>query len=245
SLPSLAAEGAIALAMMAATIPLPSGAVSAAGGSSVAPGPWSPPGRQPIPFYIGNTAHEEIAEVYRASHLGDRVMLNRFAISTILARLASSGTANNPSAVRPRELQLEPDITNLTRFHLYEIKPQSQESIAASEASFYLGLFVGAGVPMTLGPVTEPGTSGIVPAPGGYYAFESPQPGVIVYQYRRGTYVPVPVPVESPSNEREPQSDFMRRMAAATGLSGAALIVYLIISEGTRVIPVRNLVPVP
>ena len=30
-----------------------------------------------------------------------------------------------------------------------------------------------------------------------------------------------------------------------TGLTGAALLAYLIISEGSRLIPARNLVPIP
>jgi hypothetical protein len=38
---------------------------------------------------------------------------------------------------------------------------------------------------------------------------------------------------------------FMDRMSKITGLTGTALIVYLIVSEGTRLFPPRNLVPVP
>lgn len=60
---------------------------------------------------------------------------------------------------------------------------------------------------------------------------------------------PVPQPARQPERapERRPQIDrgFMERMAAITGLTGTALIVYLIISEGSRLFPPRNLVPVP
>jgi hypothetical protein len=60
---------------------------------------------------------------------------------------------------------------------------------------------------------------------------------------------PVPVPVPAPEPERQParQVDrgFLDRMAAITGLTGTALIVYLIISEGSRLFPPRNLIPVP
>ncbi len=38
---------------------------------------------------------------------------------------------------------------------------------------------------------------------------------------------------------------FVRRMAELTGLSGAALMTYLIVSEGTRLFPPRNLIPIP
>jgi hypothetical protein len=34
-------------------------------------------------------------------------------------------------------------------------------------------------------------------------------------------------------------------MKDKTGLTGAALITYIIISEATRVIPVRNVIPAP
>lgn len=30
-----------------------------------------------------------------------------------------------------------------------------------------------------------------------------------------------------------------------TGLSGAALVIYILVSEGSRIVPVRNLIPVP
>ncbi|HEU4769355.1 MAG TPA: DUF4157 domain-containing protein [Pyrinomonadaceae bacterium] len=57
--------------------------------------------------------------------------------------------------------------------------------------------------------------------------------------------VPERVPERAP--ERAPVVDqtFMERMAAITGLTGTALIVYLIISEGSRLFPPRNLIPVP
>jgi hypothetical protein len=61
--------------------------------------------------------------------------------------------------------------------------------------------------------------------------------------------VPVPLPQPAPEEERRtsPEADrtFMERMAALTGLSGAALIAYLVISEGSRLFPPRNLIPVP
>ena len=44
----------------------------------------------------------------------------------------------------------------------------------------------------------------------------------------------------------KPSDDFVKKVAAFTGLSGGALITYIIISEGSRVlIPPRNLIPLP
>jgi RHS repeat-associated protein len=63
---------------------------------------------------------------------------------------------------------------------------------------------------------------------------------------------PPPVPVPAPEPERSPQpappsnSPFsLEYWQALTGLTGAALIAYLIVSEGSRLFPPRNLVPVP
>ncbi|MBE6742806.1 MAG: RHS repeat-associated core domain-containing protein [Ruminococcaceae bacterium] len=41
------------------------------------------------------------------------------------------------------------------------------------------------------------------------------------------------------------EPSFTEQIAAATGLTGTALIIYIVISEGSRVIPARNLIPVP
>jgi Domain of unknown function (DUF4157)/Novel toxin 16 len=58
---------------------------------------------------------------------------------------------------------------------------------------------------------------------------------------------PLPAPERAPEPERRPVVDksFMDRMAEITGLTGTALIAYLIVSEGSRLFPPRNLVPVP
>jgi hypothetical protein len=63
-------------------------------------------------------------------------------------------------------------------------------------------------------------------------------------EYRRDCLkekVPVKEPEKEPSKTNE---DFMRKMQELTGLTGVALIIYLIISEGSRLFPPRNLVPV-
>lgn len=48
-----------------------------------------------------------------------------------------------------------------------------------------------------------------------------------------------------PRQQPQPDPDFMERMSQITGLTGAALILYLIVSEGSRLFPPRNLVPIP
>ncbi|PVD53945.1 hypothetical protein DC498_00680 [Terrimonas sp.] len=63
--------------------------------------------------------------------------------------------------------------------------------------------------------------------------FQSTDPSPIFYPYPEGIRV---------ENEDE---DFMKKMEEITGLSGAALILYIIVSEGSRLFPPRNLVPIP
>lgn len=159
------------------------------------------------------------------------------------------------------EQLLKPDIVNMDRRHLYEIKSRSQAGLAVAEAAMYLGLFRKAGVKMDLGPINDPGVIGIIPAPGGHYAFQAIAPGAIVYDYRKGRYDPkaAPAPVPAPAPARQstrvptmapgmpPASDpaFMEKMSELTGLTGAALFIYVLISEGSRFFPPRNLVPIP
>lgn len=51
--------------------------------------------------------------------------------------------------------------------------------------------------------------------------------------------------VKARQSKPEVSPDFMKKMAEITGLTGTALLMYIIISEGSRLFPPRNLVPVP
>lgn len=231
----------IAATLQTATMPMAAAAASAP--TPVGPGSWSPPGNQPIPFYIGNEAHVAIALRYVAAHAGQQVFTNSVPFSTILGRMPGA----RPSAVGASDLALRPDIANVTLRQIYEIKPATQVADAQAKLNLYLGIFQTAGVPMNPGAQTEPGAAGIVEAPGGYYIYECPVPGIILYQYHRGQYVPTSVPV--PQQQQAPQparNGFWHHMQQVTGFTGAALVIYVIVSEGSRVaFPLRNLIPAP
>ena len=94
------------------------------------------------------------------------------------------------------------DIANLTRRHLYEIKPAKWQALGKAEAALYVAAFAAAGLAMGFGPTNEPGTSGVIPAPGGWYTFRSPEPGVITYDYSQPPRVRVRVPVRAPATTR-------------------------------------------
>ena len=201
----------------------------------VDPGPWEPPGEQPIPFYIGNEAHKGIARTYEAAHPGDDVRSNALPISSLFQILNRLGHTPNAGALNETEIGLMPDITNLARLHLYEIKPVAALALGAAKAALCVGLFGRAGIAMQLGPMTEPGTSGGLPAPGGVYMFWSPEPGVIVYQYRKGRLVPVPVPEPEPVRVRrwrfelQPMTQQQQQAVATLTFGGALLLIAMIL----------------
>ncbi|GAA1857169.1 DUF4157 domain-containing protein [Myceligenerans crystallogenes] len=216
---------------------------AAATTAGLTPGPWNP-GSQPVPFYIGNSAHVAIAAFYAAAHATDLAFYNFVPISSIILAAARVATPGASSATAS-QLALKPDIANVTRRHLYEIKPATAQSVGAAEAVLYATAFAAAGLPMALGPTAEAGTAGTLPAPGGWYVFRSPVPGVITYNYRQPPRRRVRRPVTSPRTQPASDKSLRQRISEITGLTGMALTIYLIISEGSRLFPPRNLIPVP
>jgi hypothetical protein len=208
-------------------------------------GPWNP-GNMPIGYYIGNAAHVAIAAAYAGLHAADAAFYNFTPVSVILQAAAALGIKISPAAATAAQLGLKPDIANLTKKQLYEIKPVRLQSLALTELALYLAAFTVAGVPMLPGPVGEPGTFGTLPAPGGWFVYSAPEPGVITYAYRQP-------PRKKPANDNATQpvtapdnKSLVERISILTGLTGIPLMIYLIISEGSRiVIPPRNAIPIP
>jgi uncharacterized protein DUF4157 len=205
----------------------------------VEPGPWAPPGKEPIELYIGTAAHTGIALNYVNAHPGERVETNASPLKSILNALtpllAAQGQKVDANKLTDDDLGLKPDITNLTRLHLYEIKPVDAETAGAAKAARYISLFAKAGVAIALGPTTEPGVKGGIPAPDGVYMFWSPQPGVIVYQYRKGRLVPVPVGEPEPARERRwkwelrPMTPQQRAAVTTVTVGGMLLLIAMIL----------------
>jgi len=231
----------------------PSQGVLTVSTGTVSPGPFDP-GDQPVPCYIGNTVHDAIGKFYQIAHPGDQVLINSVSISNILQQLkrpVPAGTSTSLLAARP-------DITNLTRHHLYEIRPHSDAAGALKQALTYQQYLQRVGVSVTLGPIGEPGTFGLVPAPAAVAEFVAEAPGVIVYRCRRSRE-PKPVPVAQPEKQPRPSVEVLRSqprsweeyplvqsIAKATGLTGTGLMLYLVVSEGLRItFPPRNAIPLP
>ena len=211
--------------------------------AGVAVGPWSP-GRMPIPFYIGNSAHVAIAAGYAGLHSSDAAFYNFTPIAAILQAAAALGIPVSPIAITAAQLGLKPDIANISKLQLYEIKPVTLQRVGRAEAALYILALNSAGLPILPGPVDEPGTAGTIPAPGGWFIYSAPEPGVITYKYRqpKRRRAPATSPAAAPAVDRS----LLTRISVATGLTGAALYIYLFISEGSRVaFPPRNAIPVP
>jgi hypothetical protein len=154
---------------------------------------------------------------------------------TTLQRMLGGGAKIDKDALNEDELGLMPDITNLTRLHLYEIKPLAAQAAGAAKAATCIGLFAKAGVAVALGPTSEPGVKGGIPAPAGVYMFWSPQPGVIVYQYRKGRLVPIPVGEPEPSRARRwkwelrPMTPQQRAAVTTVTVGGMLLLIAMIL----------------
>ena len=233
------------------------GMVPQTAGGGMSPGPWAPPGGQPAPFYVGNDAHKGIGERYAAANNPDLVFLNSTPVASIVAEMKRElGATGDIQKLSASNAALRPDILNATKRCVYEIKPANAAAEGAAEAAMYVAAFAQAGVVISLGAPAMPGTSGVISGPGGFFQYDSPVPGVIVYRYSKEQPQTVPVAVPAPqSSPAEDQAGELQPAGSVlswqyweevTGLTGLALVTYLLISEGSRVLyPPRNLVPVP
>ncbi|MEM1000255.1 MAG: hypothetical protein AAGN35_24595 [Bacteroidota bacterium] len=234
------------------------------------PPQWDP-GKQHPNFYIGNEAHRAIAKYYKGLHSDSDVFTNSRSMASILDYYNDQGYDVNYQSLTKKDLNSRPDITNATLDHLFEIKPWRDAAGANAQVTYYHQIFLRAGIPMQLGPVSDPAARGALPVPGGYIVFYSPSPGVILYKRKNEQKEKVPreAPQTYPVFETQPDAIPQPRWVPplinpfpdyqpsdksvwdweyweeVTGLTGLALFIYLIISEGSRLFPPRNAIPIP
>jgi hypothetical protein len=204
------------------------------------PEKWAP-GDQPGGMYVGNDVHDKIAEHYAASHIGDRLALNTRPLSTIIRWFEEMSHDVHAEALSDDELARKPDILNLRRRHIYEIKPAKAQGEGATQVRMYVRLLERAGINVDLGPMGEPGTIGAMAAPGGVFRFTSSEPGLITYEYNRGKLVPVPVPFAQQSRSNSKEKERWRwelqplkltpaqQQAVVTTTVGAAMLLIVMI----------------
>ncbi len=161
-------------------------------------GEWKKPGDMPWAFYIGNAAHLAIADgFYHPRHPKPvhHVWRNYDTAKTIVEELKEEldkeGWKFNPDPILAGFKYVKPDIFDWSLAHtpkstpgwVYEIKPYRLRKVAKIEAIMYAGVLISAGVLAYLGPSDADGIRGAMPAPNGWFMFESPMDGVITYRY--------------------------------------------------------------
>jgi hypothetical protein len=247
------------------------------GSKATKAGEWNKPGNMRADAYIGSDIHLKIAIAYREANPLDLVDTNHIPIKSILERRFPG--VGKPGTLSAQELGVKPDILNITKQVLYEIKPETNVADAVLERDAYIGLFAAAGVKIAPGAMTAPGANGVVQAPGGYAYYYSPLPGVILYKKKNGDFDPAKLPIpftrtdqsqvkdenenEQPNGRRvggnskpgglTPQpafaandNDLIHQLEVATGLSGLALLLYMITRTAGRIVfPGTNIIPLP
>jgi hypothetical protein len=184
-----AAEGALAILSAAAIQGGLMQSPIAAGAINFDFGDWDLPDGMPVPFYIGTAAHLAIAAFYRTEHPEPEhyVASNFVSVQSIVDKLVND-FGFTPGQIDTKYLARMPDIFEFSTIHVppgrvYEIKPWTLAGVAEAEAGMYFTALTQAHIPVVLGEMGFPGTEGFVPAPNGYFLFESPAEGVIAYQY--------------------------------------------------------------
>jgi len=131
------------------------------------------------------------------------------------------------------EGRLKPDIYNLDTGDVYEIKSANDAGSAAPHLAAKMAALKAAGLKMKPGDSCDPGV---------YATFSSPAPGIILYEYHRGSTIRQPNIAHAPSRK---QRQGLKLVVGGVTITGTALVIYLIISEGSRIFAPRNLIPVP
>ncbi|MFL5343602.1 MAG: hypothetical protein ACJ8AT_02355 [Hyalangium sp.] len=154
---------------------------------------YSVPGRKPDSqapweFFLGNAAHRLIAYMYGVNHPTSRVFYNTKTIVDIL----QDRRIGDPSRLLPNERSICPDITDVSIWKLFEIKPWNTKGLqeGLQEAQIYLAALNRAllvGKAFTLGTGFE-GQILIRFARGQYIwrlEWQTTEPGVVQYRWTR------------------------------------------------------------
>jgi len=153
--------------------------------------PGRPPdSREHWGAFLGKAAHVAIGKAYRVQHPSSRVFLDPANLSTIVRQ----GKLGNPERLSELVRLLRPDITDVSAFVLFEIKPDDEESRGEGreQAGRYLAALNAAVDPdkkLTGGTGFE-GSLFIEFENGGalwQLSWRTPEPGVTLYRwsYRR------------------------------------------------------------
>jgi hypothetical protein len=95
-----------------------------------------PDSRMPWEFYMGNASHRLIALMYGVNHPRSRAYYNTKSIKFILDDME----VGDSSLLRSDEREIHPDIADVSRLVLFEIKPWDEQALreGRAEARKYL-----------------------------------------------------------------------------------------------------------
>lgn len=187
-------------------------------------GAFVPRGPQPPALAAGNLAHTLIGGIYEGLN---PMSFYDLPAAAFLARLATRFRARGAANDLLTNLDMRPDIVDLARLQVYEIKPLNLRSLAVAEVADYIELLNGLlkdGVAgFRPGSPGNPGATGVLPFTDqgrqGTLVWGCPVPGAILYTFVDAT--------ENPEHVRarinEPQGLGLGvESMVALGLVGAA-----------------------
>jgi len=139
----------------------------------------------------GKVAHTEIGLYYASLNPPTLVDPTLIAVVRMAAKALrlTTATLNTLYAKLPEEmlesLKVRPDILDLGKLQVYEIKSFDSSARAVPEMLDYIALLESFAIPgftFHPGSPTNPGTAGALPVPDGWVVFCSPVPGAIIYR---------------------------------------------------------------
>jgi hypothetical protein len=159
-----------------------------------------PKGVQPPQLGAGSFAHQLIGGVYM---VGNPLSFYDLPAAAYLARVASKYKLRGAGLDLFTNVDMRPDIVDLPRMEVFEIKPLGSQALAVGEMLDYVallnGLLVDSAAGFKPGNPANPGTTGVLPytdqGQDGVLVWGCPVPGAILYTV-------VNPMIESPENAR-------------------------------------------
>jgi hypothetical protein len=208
-------------------------AMMSSGSIAMVGGAGAPQRLQPPQLEKGNLAHALIGDTY--------CPLNQPSVSDLsvidilgFAKGQVPGLAKAIKAAHAdlfTNLDMRPDITDLGKQQIFEIKPVGSTALAVSEALLYIELFDSLDIPglsFTLGQPDNRGTGGIIPGPNGALVWGSPLPGAIVYYFVEPPENPRYVRERIENGAYEPGLRLGPEAIIAMGLAGVAVARFVV-----------------
>jgi len=196
------------------------------GGIGGAPGPVVPDQLEK-----GNLAHSLIGDLYATLNPPTLVDMSVADILTYARRVPGLAKAiRRTTSDLFQNFDMRPDITDLGRMEIFEIKPAGSMPLAVAEAKLYVELFDALGlseISFKLGNPGNRGATGMIPGPDETLVWASPLPGAIGYAFVKPPDAPRQVQERIRNGVYEPGLDLGPESAIAFGIAAAGALALL------------------